>query len=582
MGQPEALDGACFIRMMRAGHEELSRRKDEINALNVFPVPDGDTGTNMYLSFTSGVEQLCGLPSNASLERLTHALSLGLLMGARGNSGVILSQLFRGFQLAWNRSEQIGPRLFAQALVRGVDTAYKAVSRPVEGTILTVAREAAQAALRAAGEPGSTVERVLMAAIESASVAVERTPDLLPVLREAGVVDSGGKGLLYIYNGFLRGLRSLYDAEGAICADERWSDRVFIEPESFDPDAFSKTDAEFGYCTEFLVRAARHAGTAARDLRTVLETVGDSLLVVEAEGLVKVHLHTQHPGRALEEALAFGALSRIKIDNMTEQHHAFSLFAPGPDAGLAGGPRAPSVAAPASAAPPALAAPSAALQSLCGFVAVTLGDGFGELFRTLGAGALVEGGPGMNPSTEELVQAIRAISAERVFLLPNHPNVVMAAEQAALVDGDGKRVRVIDARSLGAGLAAALAFRPDVGPDENERAMQEAARRVTSGAVTQAVRPTSAGGRSIAEGDYLAFADGEIVGASVSRTAALQEAVLHLLPRARDLCTIFCADRDLMEEARRVGAELRSALQGRELEVQYGGQPIYDYILAVE
>lgn len=550
MGQPEALDGACFIRMMRAGHEELSRRKEEINALNVFPVPDGDTGTNMYLSFTSGMEQLCGLPPNADMDKLTHALSLGLLMGARGNSGVILSQLFRGFQLAWNRTEQIGPRLFAQALARGVDTAYKAVSRPVEGTILTVARESAQAASRAAEEPGSSVERVLVAAIESARAAVERTPDLLPILREAGVVDSGGKGLLYIYNGFLRGLRSVYEAEDAICADEGLSDRVFIEPESFDPNAPFVGETEYGYCTEFLVRVSRHAETAAHDLRTVMETVGDSLLVVETDGLIKVHLHTQRPGRALEEALAFGTLTRIKIDNMTEQHHAFSLFAPGTSAAVSG------------------------------FVAVTLGEGFAELFQTLGAGALVEGGAGMNPSTEQLVQAIRTVSAGRVFLLPNHPNVVMVAEQAALVEG--KRALVIDARSMGAGLAAALAFRADAAPHENERAMQEAARRVTSGAVTQAVRPTSVGGRPISAGDYLAFADGEIVGASVSRATALRDAVLGLRARAHDLCTIFCARRDLLEEAIEVGDGLRPVLGDLELEVHYGGQPVYDYILAVE
>lgn len=567
MRQQDSLDSLEFIGMLRAGFEELGRHKDQVNALNVFPVPDGDTGTNMYLSFSSGMEHIGRLPADAGLDKLMAAFSAGLLMGARGNSGVILSQLFRGFQLAFGTAQRVDPFLLAKAFKSGVQTAYRAVSRPVEGTILTVAREAAAAAELALKSARVSIGSVLDAAIAKAEQTLAKTPDMLPILRQAGVVDSGGQGLLHIYRGFRMGLSA-----GAVAFPARESEAAVYPPL---PYAASELhgDGEFGYCTEFIVRAAEKRGEEAElEVRDAMQGQGDSLLVVAADDLVKVHIHTLHPGLVLEQALVCGSLVRIKIDNMTEQHHEFmqdvrmeQLAADGPHG--------------ATSATERLSHNDAGIKK-CGLIAVVAGDGLTAIFQGLGVDEIVPGGQTMNPATEELLAATVRTGAEHVFLLPNNGNVILAAEQAATVS-DG-RVSVIPTRSIGEGLGATLAFRPDADTATNERAMKDAAAKIMTGAITAAVRDTNVGEHAIGEGDYIAIRGGDIAFVDIARSTVLQRLLEDLCASGAEICTVFYAREELVQEARESFSKLSGPYPDVEFELQYGGQPIYDFLLAAE
>ncbi len=567
MRQQDSLDSLEFIGMLKAGFEELGRHKDQVNALNVFPVPDGDTGTNMYLSYSSGMEHIGRLSADAGLDKLMAAFSAGLLMGARGNSGVILSQLFRGFQLAFGSAQRVDPFLLAKAFKSGVQTAYRAVSRPVEGTILTVAREAAAATELALKSARVSIGSVLDAAISKAEQTLAKTPDMLPILRQAGVVDSGGQGLVHIYRGF----RMSLSAE-AVAFPTFESEAVVYPPL---PYAASELhgDGEFGYCTEFIVRAVEKRGEEAElEVRDAMQGHGDSLLVVAADDLVKVHIHTLHPGLVLEQALVCGSLVQVKIDNMTEQHHELLQDALREQLAVDG-------TRGATRDPERLSHKDTGIKK-CGLIAVVAGDGLTAIFHGLGVDEIVPGGQTMNPATEELLAATERTGAEHVFLLPNNGNVILAAEQAATVS-DG-RVSVIPTRSIGEGLGATLAFRPDADIATNEQAMKDAVAKIMTGAITAAVRDTNVGEHAIGEGDFMAIRGGDIAFVDIARSAVLQRLLEDLCADGAEICTVFYAREELVQEATESFSKLSGSYPDVEFELQYGGQPIYDFLLAAE
>lgn len=570
MLQLDKLDRSLFVQMMQSGHAELSAHKEEINALNVFPVPDGDTGTNMTLSYAAGLEQLDRLPVEATLEQVTAALSAGFLMGARGNSGVILSQLFRGFQLAFGQLSEIDGKALAKAFALGVQTAYKAVSRPVEGTILTVAREASHAAEQEARKSGSTLATVVEVACARAEQALARTPEQLPILRQAGVVDSGGQGYLYILRGFYKTLI------GHAAIPSLTSKPVTIESRMVSA-AFAEIhgQGEYGYCTEMIIRAGpSDQSMLETKVRSEMARLGDSLLVVTVSDpassgvLVKVHVHTEHPGSALEVGLSFGSLLNIKIDNMTEQYDALT---------------ATSVRQQDNDSYKQIIAQGEALDTrtqLCGLVVVSAGDGFATIFRELQADVVISCQEGMNPSTEEIMQAVAKIDAEHVFVLPNHPNVIMAAEQAAsLAEG---RLIVIPTRSLGAGLGAALAFASHRTVSENEEGMRRAAASIHSGAVTVAVRDAQIGDHAVSAGDYVGVIEGNLCVSRSTRQEALEAVMRTLCAEQVEICTLFYAQQSDLAEAADVLNSLQAEFPAIQFETQFGGQPVYDFLLAAE
>ncbi|PWI57369.1 hypothetical protein BM613_09090 [Sulfoacidibacillus thermotolerans] len=563
--------------MLHGGHQQLAKFKENVNALNVFPVPDGDTGTNMYLSFTSGIEQISRLPEGTSLERVVTAFSEGLLMGARGNSGVILSQLFRGFQLAFGKATHIDPHLFAQALQSGVQTAYKAVSRPVEGTILTVAREAAMAADVASKKANVTIEHVIIAAVERARQVLAKTPDLLPILRQAGVVDSGGQGLVYIYEGFLAALNEAYNARG-----DEWEHRL-QQSELRKPVVFATNEVhgegEFGYCTEFMIRIADQGEEEPilPRVRNAMSVLGDSLLVVQANDLVRVHVHTLHPGEALEAALTFGPLVQVKIDNMTEKNRSLMLVS---DEQLEQEKKSGTVLAEPRSSDQQIHQPSKAEQKVCGLVVVAAGQGIVDLFESLGVDYIVPGGQTMNPSTEDLLAAASQVSASHVILLPNNRNIVMAAKQASVVS-EG-RIHVVETHSIGQGLGAALVFHPEHEVSANEAAMQDAISKIMSGSITTSVRDSVIGDHVIGEGDYIGMIDGEIASVNPSRTAVLTALIEQFCLRGAEICTAFYKDPAFISEVQATIMTLQAKYPLVEFEHQYGGQPVYDYLLAAE
>ncbi len=554
MRHQERMNPSQFVQMIHFGYQELNAKKEEVNALNVFPVPDGDTGTNMYLSFGSGIREVDKLPEDAELAKVVEALALGLLMGARGNSGVILSQLFRGFQLAFAGMEDITPESFAQALHVGVQTAYKAVVRPVEGTILTVAKEAAAGAKKALKTPHATIADVLFAAVTAGETALRKTIDMLPALRQAGVVDSGGQGLIHIYKGFMRTwAQDEYDSRDIYAPEPQRAAASYAGAEIHG-------EGEYGYCTEFFVQIANTDGldqaAIEEELREQLLSIGESLLVVSSAGIIKVHVHTLHPGLALEAATQYGSLQKIKIDNMTVQHQA--LTTPLLKEGIQ---------------------ETAEIQP-CGIVVVAVGDGLIDIFHSLFVDAVVSGGQTMNPSTEEILQAVEKVHARDVFILPNNSNVFMAAEQVAQVTKG--RAHVIATTSIGAGFAAALAFQKSASVSENKKAMQEAAAKIHSGAVTASIRETMMGEHDIRQGDYIGLLDGEIRYVDTHRTFVLEQMLDNFCSQGAEICTVFYAHEQLASEVDSVLRQIQLRYADVEFETRFGGQPVYDYLLAAE
>ncbi|WP_214800890.1 MULTISPECIES: DAK2 domain-containing protein [unclassified Exiguobacterium] len=558
------LDGLVFANMVANGAANLSQNADYVDSLNVFPVPDGDTGTNMNLTMTSGAKEVAALNS-ANIADVSSKFARGLLMGARGNSGVILSQLFRGFGKAIEGKTEVSTVDFAEALKRGVDTAYKAVMKPVEGTILTVAREAADEALRAS-ESTSDFNEFMELVIVEAKASLERTPDLLPVLKEVGVVDSGGQGLLVIYEGFLASLEGKeLEKPHAPVMD------ALIEAEHHAHAAqgfMSTEDIEFGYCTEIMVRfqdeKLKDVPFNEDAFRNELSELGDSLLVVADEELLKVHVHVETPGDVITKGQRYGELVAVKIENMRQQHSTILEEEHGANQH---GVQTAAPTAPKAKAPFAI-------------VTVAMGEGVSELFRSLGAAHVIEGGQTMNPSTEDIVKAIEAANADHVFIFPNNSNIIMAAEQAASVAPCG--VSVIPTKTVPQGLAAAIAFNPEADVETNESVMKAAASAVKSGQVTYAVRDTSIDGVEIRKDDHMAIAEKKIVASSASSLEAAKALVDALVDADDEIITILTGEGSSAEDVVALSAYIESKNDEIEIEVHDGKQPLYSYIFSVE
>lgn len=555
------LEASKLAQMFIEGADNLSRHVKIVDSLNVFPVPDGDTGTNMNLSITSGVKEVRTQTSKEA-GKIANSFAKGLLMGARGNSGVILSQLFRGFSKATEGKETLSAQDFAKAFEKGVETAYKAVIKPVEGTILTVAKDSAKQAVKSAKKTDDVVE-VMTAVVKEAKASLKRTPDLLPVLKEVGVVDSGGQGLLYIYEGFLAVLTGK-KIENQQPTTPNMDDLIKIEHHQHNAQSHMATeDIEFGYCTEVMVRfdESRLKEHAYEDeaFRHELSELGDSLLVVSDEDLLKIHIHAEYPGEVLSRAQRYGDFINIKIENMREQHtHLLEE----------------------TQAVYGDSAPAEKEKSEFGIVTVSMGEGVSELFKGLGAGEVIQGGQTMNPSTEDIVSAIEKVHAKKIFILPNNGNIVMAAEQAAKVV-DAEAV-VIPSKTVPQGLAAILAFNSAVDFEDNASQMKEAMGFVKSGQVTYAVRDTQIEGLSIQKDDFIGIAEKKIVNTHKQLVEAAKELITHMIDEDSEMVTVLAGEDASKKETEDLVSYLEAEFPDVELDVHSGGQPLYSYIFAVE
>ncbi|WP_276733665.1 DAK2 domain-containing protein [Bacillus sp. (in: firmicutes)] len=548
------LDGRTFAEMILAGAQNLSQNASAVDALNVFPVPDGDTGTNMNLSMTSGAREVEQMDTD-DIGKVGSALSKGLLMGARGNSGVILSQLFRGFSKSIETKKEINALEFAAALQAGVDMAYKAVMKPVEGTILTVAKDAAKKAVALAEK--ETDITVLMAAVtEEAEASLNRTPDLLPVLKEVGVVDSGGKGLLCVYEGFLASLKGETVPQKVVLPS--LDDMVSAEHHKSAQSMMNTEDIEFGFCTEVMVRLDQtkrefDEGTFRQDL----SQFGDSLLVIADESLAKVHIHAEEPGNVLNYAQHYGELIKIKIENMREQHTSIISQESKPAD---------------NEKPPA--------KQPYGIVTVAMGEGISDLFKSIGASVVIEGGQTMNPSTEDIVEAVKSVNAEMVFILPNNSNIIMAANQAASVMDE--QVFVIPAKTVPQGMSALLAFNPDQEAEANEANMLSAIQQVKSGQITYSVRDTHIDGKDIKKGDFMGILNGTIIGTAEDQLSAAKMLLSEMIGEDDEIVTILYGEDASLEEAEELEAFLSEKYEEIEVEIHNGKQPLYSYIVSAE
>ena len=545
----QKINGALFQSMVIEGALAIAEKQEQVNELNVFPVPDGDTGTNMSMTMASAMTEMEKL-TEPTLAKAVDTTASALLRGARGNSGVILSLLFRGAAKKLRENNEAGGRELALALREGVETAYKAVMKPAEGTILTVSRVSAQHAVEACqAEPELSAEQVLETVLTCGRKALEETVHQNPVLEKAGVVDAGGFGYLTILEGMLDALRGIH------------KERTAAEPTKAAADfaAIADEDITFTYCTEFIAARKDKARNVGR-LRSILNDIGDSLVVVEDDDIVKVHVHTDQPNKALEEGLKFGPLLTVKIENMREQHTAKVIE------GTADEP-AERVIVPA--------------EKKYGFVAVAAGEGLKNVFTDLGVDVVVQGGQTMNPSTDDIVRAVDAVPAEIVFVLPNNKNIIMAAEQAVHLSEE-KKVVVVPTKTIPQGISAMLAVDPD---EEDEsllvQAMRDAAAHVRSGQVTYAARDSEFDGKKIKQGEYLSLSEGKLC-ASGRESSVLKKLVREMVHEDSAFATVIYGEGVSAEQAAEVEALLRKENKELEISVIDGGQPVYYYILSVE
>lgn len=552
-----------FRKMILTSSDRLNKNAEFINSLNVFPVPDGDTGTNMSLSFASGSKYVSESTS-ANVGDLAQALAKGLLMGARGNSGVILSQVFRGFAKSVSNKKELTPQDLAQALQGGVETAYKAVMKPQEGTILTVARKSAEAAKKVAKDGGDIVA-VMKDTYEAAEAALKTTPDLLPVLKEVGVVDSGGQGLTFVYQGF-------YDAlSGNVRDDEvhkpsrvEMDEMVSAEHHKSAQGKLNTEDIKYGYCTEIMVRLG--AGRLVEkkfdydEFRGYLAEIGDSLLVIADDEVVKVHVHTEHPGMVLSYGQKFGSLIKVKVDNMRLQHETILEKDEEEE-------REEEIS-------------ENEISGDYGIIAIASGEGVAEIFKNLGATYVLSGGQTMNPSTKDIVDAIAKTKKDKVIILPNNKNIFLAADQAAEVcDVDAV---VVPSKTIAQGMAAMLGFSKDADLEENKEAMTDELDTVISGQVTIAVRDTTIEGREIKKDDYMGIVDGNIVVTNPDRKEAAIEMVKAMLDEDSEVVTIIYGEDGNKEEAEAIETAVSELDEDLEIEIHEGNQPVYPYLISVE
>ncbi|MDX8343057.1 DAK2 domain-containing protein [Rossellomorea sp. YZS02] len=548
-----SLEGKRFAQMVIQGATQLSANAQLVDALNVFPVPDGDTGTNMNLSMTSGAKEVQNHIQD-HIGNVATALSKGLLMGARGNSGVILSQLFRGFGKAIEGKESLSSAEFANALQTGVETAYKAVMKPVEGTILTVAKDAARKGVTAA-ETETDFVKLMQAIVDEAQASLNRTPDLLPVLKEVGVVDSGGQGLLFVYEGFLAELKGEKVSNQSSLPS--MNDLVSAEHHKAAQDFMSTEDIEFGYCTEFMVRFEEDKQSFVdEDFRQDLSEFGDSLLVISDEELAKVHIHSEQPGDVLTYGHRYGSLINIKIENMRQQHSSIV------------GESKP------------VKAPAKTQEVDFAIVTVSMGEGIAELYKSIGATAVIEGGQTMNPSTEDIVKAVEEVNAKKVIIMPNNKNIIMAAEQAAEVLE--MEVAVVPTKTVPQGMAALLAFNPSATVEDNKQLMTEASKQVKTGQITFAVRDTTIDGVAISKDDFMGISEGKIVVSDSDRQKSSKSLLEKMLDEDSEILTILYGEGVTEKEVESLRDYVEEHYEDVEVEVHNGKQPLYSYIFSVE
>ena len=562
MSSTKTLNGVRLGRMIIAGANELAANKQLVDAMNVFPVPDGDTGTNMSLTVMAAAREAEKKGSLMAAD-VTKAASSGALRGARGNSGVITSQLFRGFAKGLEGLEEAGVKELAAAAEQAVKTAYKAVMKPKEGTILTVARGCAEAAEKLSHETDD-IEAFLTGIIKYGHEVLAQTPEMLPVLKQAGVVDAGGRGLLFILEGALKQLKAgdqhvtLNDGQSAAAAapEMDFASLASIENESI----------TFGYCTEFFINVQGADETVTTGLKNYLGTIGDSVVCVADDEIIKIHVHTDHPGLAIEKALTIGSLTGLKIDNMREQHTNKISFT---EASAA--PSVPVAEVPVAEQP----------KKDVGFVSISAGEGLTAIFKNLGVDEVIEGGQTMNPSTEDILNAVDKINADHIFVLPNNKNIILAAEQAAALS-ENKKLHVIPSRSVPEGISAMFFFEADADPDEMEAAMKDAIKLVDTATVTYAVRDTSIGDKEIREGNILGMLNDQIEVVAEDVMEGTKELIKASIKDESEVVGIYYGADATEESAEELAAFIEENYPDCEVEVQSGGQPLYYYIISVE
>ncbi len=550
------IDAKLMAKMFLAGAKNLESKKEWINELNVFPVPDGDTGTNMTLTIMAAAKEVSAM-EKPDMTVLCKAISSGSLRGARGNSGVILSQLFRGFTKGVRDYEELNAKILADAFDKAVETAYKAVMKPKEGTILTVAKGGARKARELADRGEEDLTVFFEEVIKYADEVLEKTPDLLPVLKQAGVVDSGGQGLMQV-------LKGAYEAFLGKEIDFKLSDvKASASATSVNMDAQAQADIKFGYCTEFIIMLSRNFNIKQEmDFKAYLESIGDSIVVVADEDVVKVHVHTNDPGMAIQKALKYGALSNMKIDNMRLEHQE-KLFQM------------------AEKQRKEAAEPEEMPKKEVGFIAVSAGDGIQEIFKGLGVDYVIEGGQTMNPSTADMLDAVEKVNADTVFILPNNKNIILAADQASHMVED-KKIIVIPTKTVPQGITAVINYVPELSVEENTDTMSEEIKSVRTGQVTFAVRDTMIDDKEIKQGDYMGIGDSGILSNGTDMMEVTFRMIEDMMEDDKELISIYYGS----EVSEETAGELKDRVEERyprcDVELQYGGQPIYYYIVSAE
>lgn len=552
----KTIDAKMLSKMFLAGAKNLEEKKEWINELNVFPVPDGDTGTNMTLTIMAAAKEVSAM-EKPDMTVLCKAISSGSLRGARGNSGVILSQLFRGFTKGVRDYEELNVKILADAFDKAVETAYKAVMKPKEGTILTVAKGGAKKARELADRGEEDLTVFFEEVIKYADEVLEKTPDLLPVLKQAGVVDSGGQGLMQV-------LKGAYEAFLGKEIDFKLSDvKSSTSATSVNMDAQVQADIKFGYCTEFIIMLSRNFNIKQEmDFKAYLESIGDSIVVVADEDVVKVHVHTNDPGMAIQKALKYGALSNMKIDNMRLEHQE-KLFQM------------------AEKQRKEAAEPEEMPKKEVGFIAVSAGDGIQEIFKGLGVDYVIEGGQTMNPSTADMLDAVEKVNADTVFILPNNKNIILAADQASHMVED-KKIIVIPTKTVPQGITAVINYVPELSVEENTDTMSEEIKSVRTGQVTYAVRDTMIDDKEIKQGDYMGIGDSGILSNGTDMMEVTFRMIEDMMEDDKELISIYYGS----EVSEETAGELKDRVEERyprcDVELQYGGQPIYYYIVSAE
>lgn len=548
----KTIDAKVLSRMFLAGAKNLEAKKEWINELNVFPVPDGDTGTNMTMTIMSAAKEVAAI-ENPDFVSLSKAISTGSLRGARGNSGVILSQLFRGFTKEVKNAEEINSTVLAKSFERAVETAYKAVMKPKEGTILTVAKGVADKTVELARKTDD-LEVIIRGAIEYGDEVLNRTPEMLPILKQAGVVDSGGQGLMQV-------LKGAFDVFLGKEVDFTVEQPVASPAQTAGSKA--EADIRFGYCTEFIIMLEKeYTAQTEKEFKAYLESIGDSIVVVSDEDIVKVHVHTNDPGLAIQKALTYGSLTKMKIDNMREEHQERLIK----DAEKAAQEQKKEEKEP---------------PKEYGFIAVSVGEGLSEIFKGLGVDIVIEGGQTMNPSTEDILKAVEQINAKTVYVLPNNKNIILAANQAASLTED-KEVVIVPSKTIPQGITALINFVEGQSGDENLQNMTEEMSKVKTGEVTYAVRDTQIDGKVIKENDIMGIGDAGISAVGQSVKGTTMDMLDDLIDENSELVSIYYGEGMSEEDAQELAEAVTASHAGIECEVNYGGQPVYYYIVSVE